>query len=174
MDGQMTPAMGPTAWWWWQGSSSICPDSTRARAFRLVLCFAFEDQRPGDRAAHRSGGPLPGDGRSSVQQQILAHTGDYVPGFAHAHDDRAGFHHSLCRFGICFFYIHRTFLSWIWNERTCEDLSLLFLIISNGVIFLESASRARTENAPLSGSPRKAPGCDLPDDQSSGGSYYPR
>ena len=76
----------------------------------LGLCFvfgpAFEDERAGDGALHRTGRPIPLDGRACVQQQVLVHTRDDVDGLAHTHQHRAGFHHTIDSFGIGFVDVH--------------------------------------------------------------------
>src|SRR3954447_25812810 len=46
MEGEMTPAMGPTAAWWWQGSRRTSPRSTRAIASASVWARPSNSRAP--------------------------------------------------------------------------------------------------------------------------------
>ena len=74
--------------------------------FGFVFRFAFKNQRADDCAAHRTGRAFPCDGRTGVQQQVIAHAGNDISRCAQPNQHRMGFHHTVGGFIICFLNIN--------------------------------------------------------------------
>jgi hypothetical protein len=70
---------------------------------------AFKNESADDGAFHRARSAFPGDGRTSVQQQVSPHTGYDVAGGGYSFKDGTGGHHTGYGRFICLFNIYHYF-----------------------------------------------------------------